>query len=62
MSVSKKQQACVARYMQAHYDEIKMRVPKGEKDRLKSIAESQGKSLNQFIVDAVETAIASIEN
>ena len=59
MAVSKKQQACVTRYMQAHYDQIAFRVPKGEKDRYKAIAESQGKSLNQFIIEAIEAKIAA---
>lgn len=36
-------------------DEIKIRVPKGEKDKLKSFVEEVGyPSMNQFIVDAIE--------
>ena len=32
-------------------DEIKIRVPKGEKERYKQLAEKEGKSLNQWIVE-----------
>lgn len=41
------------RYL-AKLDEIRIRVPKGEKDKWKLAASSRGKSLNQFIVDSVE--------
>ena len=35
----------------------KIRAPKGTKERWKSAATNRGKSLNQFIVDTVETEI-----
>lgn len=35
------------------YDDIKIRVPKGEKAEMQAYAASIGKSLNSFIVDAV---------
>lgn len=35
-------------------DEIKIRVPKGRKDEYKQMAEAEGKSLNQFIIDKIE--------
>lgn len=54
MAISKAQQKAVAKYMKENYDEIKMRVPKGNKDRYKAAAEAQGKSLNQFIIDCIE--------
>jgi predicted HicB family RNase H-like nuclease len=54
MAVSKAQQKAVAKYMKENYDEIKIRIPKGNKDIYKSIAEAQGKSLNQFIIDCIE--------
>lgn len=54
MTVSKAQQRAVAKYMKENYDEIKIRVPKGEKDRYKAMAEAQGKSLNQFIIECIE--------
>jgi len=35
-------------------DEIRIRIPKGKKDEYKQMAESSGKSLNQFIIDKIE--------
>lgn len=35
-------------------DEIKIRIPKGKKDEYKKLAELEGKSLNQFIIDKIE--------
>lgn len=40
----------VAKY-HAKLDEIKVRVPKGERERYKQHAESKGKSLNALIID-----------
>lgn len=35
-------------------DEIKVRMPKGEKDKIKAHAESMGESVNGFINRAIE--------
>lgn len=40
-------------YTAKNYDEIKFRVPKGEKDKLKQYAQEHDYSLNAFIYDAV---------
>lgn len=37
------------RYNAKAYDEIKVRVPKGKKEIIKSYAESKGESVNGFI-------------
>ena len=58
MTISKAQQKAVAKYTKENYDEIKLRVPKGDKDKYKSAAEAEGKSLNQFIVDCIEDKIS----
>lgn len=42
------------RYNAKVYDEIKFRVPKGEKETIKSHAEQQGESLNGYIKKAVD--------
>lgn len=58
----------MARYSQAHskatqkyiknnYDEIKIRVPKGKKEEYKALAEAEGSSLNQYIIDCIEGRI-----
>lgn len=58
MAVSQAQQRATAKYVQAHYDRIEIKPPKGSKDAWKAMAESQGKSLQQYIIDAVERQIA----
>ena len=45
------------RYNAKAYDELKTRVPKGEKDKIKSHAESKGESLNGFVNRAIDEAI-----
>lgn len=54
MAVSKAQQKAVAKYMKSNYDELKVRVPKGKKDEIKSHAEKHGESLNSFINRAID--------
>ena len=39
-------------------DEVRVRAEKGTKNRWKNAAASRGKSLNQFVVDAVEHEIS----
>ncbi len=51
---SKKQQACVTRYVAAHYDKFTITAPKGAKERYKQEAEKRGISVNQLFVQAVE--------
>lgn len=57
MPVSEKQKAYAKKYLDK-LDEIKIRVPAGTKNSWKAAAADRGKSLNQLIVDAVETEIA----
>lgn len=47
----------VAKFHKEKVDTIAFRVPKGEKDRLKDIAERTGLSLNAFIADAVKAKV-----
>ena len=42
------------RYNAKVYDEIKVRVPKGKKEEIKAAADSQGKSVNGFINEAID--------
>lgn len=55
--ISKKQQACVNRYISKSYDRINLTVPKGQKAKLSAHAEARGESLNGFIKRAIEEAI-----
>lgn len=43
--------------MKNNYDELKVRVPKGDKDKIKSHADSKGESLNGFIKRAIDETI-----
>lgn len=60
MPVSKKQQACVSKYNKANYEEIKLRVKKGEKAKLQALSEQQGTSLNAFITTAISEYIKTL--
>ena len=42
------------RYNAKAYDEIKVRVSKGQKELIQAHAEAQGKSVNGFINEAIE--------
>ena len=58
MPASKAQQRAVAKYMAANYDELKIRLPKGERDRVRAYAESQGQSVNALIRDLLQREMA----
>ena len=55
--ISKKQQACVNRYIDKAYDRINLPVPKGERERIKVHAEARGETVNGFIKRAISEAI-----
>lgn len=47
----------VSKYLKESVDEIKIRVPKGEKARYKEYASDHGESLNAFIIRAINETI-----
>lgn len=54
MAVSKAQQKAVSKYMKENYDEVKVRMPKGQKEVIKAHAEKHdGGSVNAFINRAI---------
>lgn len=56
--VSKKQQACVNRYIDKAYDRINLTVKKGEKERIRVHAKKyDGGSVNGFIQRAIKETI-----
>lgn len=57
MPASKAQQKAVAKYMKNNYDELKIRVSKGNKDIIKAHAAEQGESLNGFVNRAIDETI-----
>ncbi len=54
MKYSNAQKEATARYNKKTYDRIELVVKKGQREIIKNFAASQGKSLNRFILDAVE--------
>ena len=54
MPASKAQQRAVSKYMKENYDEIKVRVEKGQKEVIKAHAEARSESVNGFINRAID--------
>lgn len=57
MTYSEAQKEATARYNKKAYDRISLVVPKGQRAEIAAYAAKQGKSLNRFILDAVEAQI-----
>lgn len=57
MSISESQRKAVAKYMKKNYDELKVRVQKGQKEVIKAHADRRGESLNGFIKRAIDETI-----
>ena len=57
MTVSKKQQACVNRYVKNHYDRINVTFKKGYKEQIQAAAALHGMSVNAYIVRAVSACV-----
>lgn len=58
MTTPDKQKEYVRKHQQEKLDEIKIRPPKGTKDRWRAAAAVAGQSLQQFIITVVEAAIS----
>ena len=52
--VTKAQMKATAKYEKANYDDIRLRVKKGQREQIKAYAESQGKSLNSYINELIQ--------
>jgi uncharacterized protein (DUF1778 family) len=62
LKYSDAQKEATARYNKKTYDRINIIVHKGQRQIIKDFAASQGKSLNRFILDAVEKEMNQIKN
>lgn len=51
---SEAQNKSVQKYISKNYDQIVVRVPKGDRERYKKIAEEKNVSLNQLIVEFLQ--------
>ncbi len=61
MAYTEAQKRATAKYMKTNYEDIKIRVKKGERERYKNIAESKGLSLNQYVIGLIEADIRNNE-
>ena len=57
MSLTDAQKKANKKYQQEKLDEIKLRVPKGEKERIQAHAAAGGESTNAFIYRAINETI-----
>ena len=62
MATSKSQLNASKKYISEKLDEIKLRVPKGEREIIKSRAEKMGQSLNGFVRRAIKETIERDNN
>ena len=53
MAYNQKQKEYTMNYMKENLDEIKFRVPKGQKAAIREHAEKQGEKLTPFIIRAI---------
>ena len=51
--VSEAQKKAVKKYQDANYEFIKVRLNKGDKERIKEKADKEGKSINAYIVSKI---------
>lgn len=51
------QRRAVAKYNASNYDRVELRMKKGKKEAVKEYAERSGKSLNEFINEAIDKAM-----
>ncbi|ANU40464.1 hypothetical protein ADH75_13580 [Flavonifractor plautii] len=54
MPVTKAQQRAVGKYEKENYDKVLLRLPKGNREKIKTHAQQKGMSLNAYIVDLIE--------
>lgn len=59
MAVSKKQQACVNRYITAKYDRVNLTLPKGYKEQLAEVAKANGESVNGYIKRLIDADLGN---
>ena len=61
MKYSEAQKEATARYNKKSYDRINIIVHKGQRQIIKDAAASQGKSLNRFVLDAIDAEMKRIK-
>lgn len=61
MAYTKSGQKAVDRYIAKNYDQFSIRFKKGQRDKFKEFAESQGKSLNALIIELLEKNMNEVQ-
>lgn len=56
------QRATLEEYRKTKYEDLRVRVPKGKKEEIKTFVSSTGKSLNAFINEAIDEKIEREKN
>lgn len=59
MSVSRKQMDYTQKYIHDKYQQVSIRMPRGQRDRYKLAAEKLGLSVNQLFVQSVEEYLSA---
>lgn len=59
ISMGKTSNAVKDRYNAKTYDDIRLRVPKGEKERIQTFAEARGETVNGFINRLIAEAMGA---
>lgn len=54
MPASKAQQKAVSKYMKENYDMYQIRMPKGKKETIQTVAAAVGQSVNAYINQAID--------
>ena len=62
MAISEAQKRAVAKYNNANYDKLTVRIKMGQRDILKAHAEEKGESLNGWIVSAIRDKLKQEKN
>ena len=62
MPVTKAQQRAVGKYEKENYDKVLLRLPKGNREKIKAHAQQKGMSLNAYIVDLIEKDMRTEED
>ena len=61
MAYTKASGQAVNRYSKKAYDDLRIRVKKGQKEAIQARAEELGKSLNGYVIDLIEQDMAQSE-
>jgi predicted HicB family RNase H-like nuclease len=59
MPVSKAQQKATMKYLKNNYDDLRIRIKKGNKAIIETAAKKENKSLNSYVIEAVDKQLTA---